>query len=282
MSFLSNLSPERQARMAEVFRRTEAQKAEVRKKEAEERKRLEDEQRNRPKDKEEQENSQSIQVESKVITPANIQNPKDYIILEGKIHGNYSYPDLLVSMDRKHYGKNWDDSHKALTDDGNFMLSIRQFVDFVKLLRTVNVYDGTGSLIGNNRKINGILDEIYKVGGDWRSEWLDAKFELSGNKTFINYEHRNQGGNIKSLRREQLADYLKEDRQIDLGSWLNNANNQGLPEPNVKNGSIYYWKPENERVAGFVADSDGADLGCDWDPSDSGSSLGVRLAREKI
>ena len=276
MSHLYNISPERRARMEQVFRRTEKQKAE-------ERKRQEDEQRNKPENGIEQEKP-IVSTENRVITPANIQNPGDYIILEGKIHGNYSYPDLLVSMDRKHYGKNWDDSHKALTDDGNFMLSIRQFVDFVKLLRTVNVYDGTGSLIGNNRKINGILDEIYKVGGDWRSEWLDAKFELSGDKIFINYEHRNQGGNIEPRRREQLVDYLSSNKcpGIDLENWLNNASEHGLPEQNVKNGSIYYWKPENERVAGFDAYSGRAYLDCGRDPSSSDSSLGVRLAREKI
>ena len=38
---------------------------------------------------------------------ARVQNPEGYIILPGKTHSTYSYPETLITMDRVHLGKNW-------------------------------------------------------------------------------------------------------------------------------------------------------------------------------
>jgi hypothetical protein len=233
------------------------------------------------------------QVAQNPPTPANgISKPQDYIILPGVAHGNYSYPDLLVAMNKTHHGKNWYNAHEALSQEGNFMLGIRQFTDFLNLLRTGKAYDGAGKLI-NSQKIEGILDDIYKVESSWRSEWLDAdfkvldkKFGLFGGKVVMNYEHRIINGKLTPTRKDEVLEgYLDETKNpgIDLADWLTRATYQGLPPSDVKMGSLYYYKPgkDNNSVAGFGAGSGRAVLDCGGDPSGTGAALGVRAARAK-
>jgi len=74
---------------------------------------------------------------------------------------------------------------------------------------------------------------------------------------------------------ETLLGTRNKQEVIDVFSWLNET-------------PTYLWRlnsrPDklDERVAGFGANSGGADLGCCGYPSDSLSSLGVRMVREKI
>ncbi len=70
-------------------------------------------------------------------------------------------------MKTTHQGKNWKDSHSALNQEGAFMPTIRQFVDFLNLLRSGKAYDGRGKLVDKS-KLDGILDEIYTVRDPWR------------------------------------------------------------------------------------------------------------------
>ena len=223
-----------------------------------------------------------------VPTPININNPHDYIILPGAIHGNYSYSDTLVAMERTHHGKNWNDTYVALINEGASMLSIRQFVDFLSLLKSGKAFDGNGSPI-DKLKLDSILDEIYTVRSPWRAEWLDAKFSVTdktlgmfGGKTFINYNHKLINGQLVAQRNEELEECLMRDEKIDISDWLSNATPQGLPQKNCATGSLYYWYPKNGKVARFRAVSDRADLSCDRYPSDSYWSLGVRAASPKI
>jgi len=220
-----------------------------------------------------------------------INNPEKYLILPGASYGNYSYNDTLVSIDRKHHGKNWFDTHKALASEDAYMLTIRQFVDFLKLLKSGNVHDGTGKKL-DSRRINDVLNEIIAVRDPVRAEWLDADFKVFKKKLIaksdlmINYGHRlNSNGEIKPQYSEPLEDWLDKDRTpgINFDDWLNNANKHGLPSPKVGNGDLYYWSPDrdNNSVAWFCAVSGGALLGCSWDPSYSVRALGVRVAREK-
>ena len=66
-----------------------------------------------------------------------IVSPEKYIILPGTTHENYSYSDSLVAMDRTYQGKDWTNCHKAVAQEGGCMLTIRQFIDFVNLLKTI-------------------------------------------------------------------------------------------------------------------------------------------------
>lgn len=228
-------------------------------------------------------------------TPAQrVANPGDYIILEGRTHGTgksaYTYPDTLVGMGTKHQGKNWSDSHIALAQEGNYMLSIRQFVDFLSLIKSGNAYDGLGKKVASS-KLASILDDIVTVRAPYRSEWLDADFKVQEKlkifkgKILMNYEHTIVNGKPDPQRpNEILEGYLAKDKTIDFDDWLARATYQGLPPPDIKDGSLYYWKPlkDNNSVAWFVANSGRTGLDCDGDPTNTDSSLGVRPARKKI
>jgi len=219
----------------------------------------------------------------KAPNPSKIANAGNYIILEGRKHGNYEYPDTLVEMERSPLGKNWFDAHEELNNEGCYMLTIRQFADFLSLLKSGNAYDGKGKQISGG-KLTSILNEIVEVRDPWRAEWLDAKFEKVNGVLRMNYQHYIVNRKLEAQRKEDLASCLMESKTpgIDMNDWLSNANYQGLPSANVKKGKLCYWKPEANYVAGFNADSDGAYLVCSRDPTGTDSYLGVRRSREML
>jgi len=165
------------------------------------------------------------------------------------------------------------------------MLNLRQFVDFLNLLKTGKVYNGKGNKLSST-KIREIYNEITKVKSTWRAEWLDADFKLENNNDlYMNFNHKTINGKLEPQNSEKLTNYLAKDKNpgIDLEYWLKNANDLGLPTPNTPKGDLYYYQPEkdNNSVARFGAYSCWACLGCDWDPRSSGSSVGVRPIKIK-
>src|SRR3989344_4298872 len=216
-----------------------------------------------------------------ILNPANINNAHEYIILPGATHGSYTYPEMLVAMERTHHGKNWNDAHELLVKENAYMLTIRQFVDFLSLLKSGKAFDGNGRQLDKG-KLEDVLNDIIEVREPWRSEWLDAKFE-DGNIIYHALE-RKSGSYTLVETKEPLVNYIKKDKSpgIDLSDWLANATYQGLPSKNVNDGSLYYWKPKDGTVARFVAGSVWAVLYCCGYPSGTYSSLGVRAVRAKI
>ncbi len=218
-------------------------------------------------------------------TPASSQsNNNEYIILEGKKHGNYSYPDLLIPTELSYKNKNWNDTHELLQKNNEYMLTIRQFVDFLNLLKSGNAFYESGKQIPQAR-LDEVLNDIIEVRDPWRSEWLDAKFskkaKLFKNDWAVIYHEITNGKSNEVTA--SLEDYLVEDKipGIDFDDWLKNANNHGLPKQNIKDGKLYFYHPRDGAVARFGANSGRADLGCGRDPDSSDSSLGVRAAHEK-
>ena len=214
-----------------------------------------------------------------IPTPASINNPENYIILEGRTHGKYNYEDLIVSKTVYHKNKNWNQAHELLHQDGEYMLTIKQFVDFLTTLKSRNAYDGKGNKISSS-ELENIFNEITEVRAPWRAEWLDAKFE----DTNILYGHRIQNGILVPTYTQQLEAHLSQNKTpgIDLQDWLTNANEHGLPIEKTKNGKLYYWSPANNSVARFIAYSDWALLDCSGGAEGSYTSLGVRPSRKKI
>ena len=202
-------------------------------------------------------------------------NKEDYVILEGRTHGSYEYPDILVAKQRSLQGKNWHKAQEALEAEGRFMPTIRQYVDFLTLLKSGKAYDGAGKKI-NNQELDSILDDILTVRNPWRAEWLDASFSKQGQEFYISYHRLNQG-KLEQVT-EPLQECLMQDKTpgIDIESWLQNANEQGLPSQSTKQEKLYFLHPREGRVAGFGADSVRASLDCDGYPRGSGSALGVR------
>ena len=123
---------------------------------------------------------QPKQVDKGLPLSANIQDPESYVILEGKQHGSYSYPDILVSTGKDYHSQDWNQTQQTLHNNNEFMLTIRQFADFLKLLKSDKVYDGKGKQLPK-QQLDQILNEILEVRSPWRSEWLDTDFKLISN-----------------------------------------------------------------------------------------------------
>lgn len=180
---------------------------------------------------------------------------------------------LEVAKARTLQGRDCNAQQADLHSGNERMCTIPEFREFINYLRTG---------YSNKQEAQQILDEIYKVAGNWRSEYLDGKFEKDGKNWLVNYHKFNPQGLIEQVR-EPLAPCLMENKipGISLDDWLANATPQGLPLPNVNSGDLYYWAPVNGAVAWFGACSDGALLDCVWDPTYTSPSLGVRAVRRQ-
>ncbi|MBS3163245.1 hypothetical protein J4427_00980 [Candidatus Woesearchaeota archaeon] len=256
-------------------------------------------------------------VQQPIQTPnINVQNPQDYIILEGR-HGTYEYPDLLVSKYRLSYNPevekvanilglklsntskekngrdyigniNWINSLRLNLELNGFTLNPRQGIDFISLLKSGKAFDGNENKI-DSKELERILDEIIGVRNPGRAEWLDADFkylnkagkeiqESEKGNLYIYYNHvRDANGNLIPRNRKLLEECLMDNCKIDLSG----CNKQGMP---TKEGDdINYWRPmkDNNSVAGFYASSGRALLDCLSDPLLSYSGLGVRIAKIK-
>ena len=214
--------------------------------------------------------------EIKKPSPIIIPNSDKYILLEARTHNSYSYPDILTSIEKAHLGLNWNQAQETLHKNNQFMLTPRQYIDLINVLKSGKAYDGSGKLL-NQSAINSVLDEMLTVRDPWRSEWLDASFNAQGDLYTITY-HKITNKGLEQFTEPLDPDTLMKDKTpgISLDDWLNNATHQGLPRAKTKKGGLYYWSPGNDAVAWFLAGSGRADFGCGRDPQNSGSSLGVR------
>jgi hypothetical protein len=240
-----------------------------------------------------------------------VDNPEHYLILPGRSHGTYSYPDFVVSRHRLSYGPavekaarelgitvqnsgtekdghqyignvDWHTALKLNLQLGNVTLTPRQFIDLKELLEEgmegkKKVYDGKGKKV-DERALTAIYKEIVERRDPWRSEWLDAQFVDNNGSLFIRYNHKNQGNSLVFGTSESLEAHVTENSWIDPASF----NRQGLPTRKSRSQKLYFWSLTNGSVARFGADSGGAGLSCDWDPAVRDDALGVRAARKKI
>ena len=183
--------------------------------------------------------------------------------LEGVNLGNYIFMpqhNLYVAKKRRHFNKNWYDSHKALYSEKARMLTLREFIDFLALLKN------------GNAEFKNLYNEITEVRSPYRAEWIDADFKVANDKLYINYNHKIFGGEVKPQNSDLIEKCLMEDCKVDIGSF----NRQGLPTKKGNDFSYWYPRSDNNSVAGFGAFSGGAGLCCCWDPRGSGAELGVR------
>jgi len=180
---------------------------------------------------------------------------------------------LYVAKERTHLNENWFECHKLLQANGERMLILPEFIEFLKYTKT---------------NFPNIYKEITEVREPWRIEWIDADFKVKGKNLFINYNHiLDSNGNLVPQNSEVLdKNTLMKDKNlgISLENYLVSGHkNQGLPTKSCAGGNLYYWHPrrDNNSVARFDADSDRASLSCNWSPSNQYSSLGVRAAKQR-
>ncbi len=215
----------------------------------------------RKKNEPKQEVQEEEQAEKIIRMPESAEPKKDYVFVPSL--------GLYLSENRYLQDKDWNQTQKILHKEGRRMPTIPEFVELLKYLRSK---DGKSKL----KNAEKILDEIYTVRGPYRAEWLDAKFEEK-NGMYVAYHTFDSKGSIVQ-KSDELEEYLTEDKipGINLEFWLDDSTKQGLPEPKVAKGDLYYWYPRDGAVAGFSADSGRADLDCDGYPDDRDAGLGVR------
>src|SRR3989338_7909215 len=119
---------------------------------------------------------------------SNIRNAENYVILPGKAHGSYSYPNLVVAVEKTYLNSNWNQTHEALHRENAFMLSIRQYIDFLQMLKSGTVYNGRGTKLASG-KVDEILDEILTKRKPWGGEWLDAYFKEVNDASSHSHPH---------------------------------------------------------------------------------------------
>ena len=199
-----------------------------------------------------------------------------YVILPGSSRRGQEYPDLLASQNRDYFGKNWYETHEALAREGSFMLTPRQFFDFVLVLDSgKRIYNGNGRLVDSSVKTI-ILDKIMAKRDSWRVEWLDAYFVEKEGRLYMQSSHtRLADGRLVPMTSEPLEKCLMTNCYTDL----RNINRQGLPIKESKKHEIYFWHPANGRVSWFGVNSVRAGLVCDRDARYSGAGLGVRPSK---
>lgn len=174
---------------------------------------------------------------------------------------------LNFARERTLQGKNWYETHKELQSNGLSMPTIPEFIESLKYIKKYNPE---------------LYKEITEVRNPWRANWLDADFKVKGKDLYINYNHTlDSSGNLVPKNSEILdKNTLMKDKipGISLEDFLElDHTYQGLPSKNVKSGYLYYWNPrsDNNSVAGFIAGSVRAGLGCSGGPSYGVSGLGV-------
>jgi len=187
-----------------------------------------------------------------------------------EIDGFVYVPSLgfYVAKEKSHLGKTWNDAHEALNKENLRMLTIKEFLEFLKYTK---------------KEKPDIYKEIIEIREPWRAEWLDADFKPHNDQLYIYYNHRIKDNKLIPRNQELLdKNTLMKDKKISLEFWLNNPTSQGLPRKNTPEGELTYSYPKSDSnsVAWFIADSDGVYLFCGRNPWDSDSSLGVRAVKE--
>lgn len=293
-------------------------------KEVEEKERKKAEKERKGKAETQDEKAEEKQEEEEQITPiitaANIE-PADYILLEGKSYGSYSYDDLVVCKyklglvpevqqtarqlritvqntakeknGREYIGEiNQQEALKLNLLLGGFTLVPRQFWDFYKLLKSGKAFDGKGNKITKG-ELERIFNEIAEEREPWRGEWLDADFKyLDVNENPVNenepngeqwiyYEHKLEEQNGQKILVPKRKERLEICLMNDCLASFNSLNYQGLPTKKGKDFSYWFPRKDNNSVAGFDAGSDRASLNCNRYPSNRDASLGVRLCVPK-
>ncbi len=207
--------------------------------------------------------TQSIQ--EKVMSNINLEN---YIKLPQH--------NLYVGKNKILHNLTWQNTWNELEKQGLQMLTIKQFMDFLELLRQGTqgklIYNSKGNQI-SGQEIKAIYNEITKKRSLWGAEWLDAYFEQQQDGLYILTQNKKH--------KEKLENCIEKVCYVEL-----KFNSQGLPTKKSSNQeykqgkNIHYYYPRGGRVAGFYADYNRDFLDCSRDPKSSSSAPGVRGAKK--
>ena len=212
-----------------------------------------------------------------------IKDAQNNVTQKGYTRENIWVNDRLGNLD-------WYEQIPLVEHLGYSRMDNRQGLDFVNLLR--NGLEGKIVKDGNDKQlerdeIQDILDKLKKKEDPWRSEYLDARFQIQGDKIIMYSGHYTDKG-LPLQERIKLENikfkYSKEipkNKIVMSDGWtkFDNFNEQGLCTRLEQSDEVYNWYPRNNNVARFGANSDGFVLCCYGDPLNSNPRLGMRLAK---
>lgn len=199
-----------------------------------------------------------------------------YILLEGKDHEAYAYPDVLVAVERSHHELRLGEQEEKIHREGGFLFIPRQFVDWILLLRSGKVYDGNGKTVSRTI-VNNLLDHLLSSREPFRGERLSGQFtQVDGINYFAYYRFDSDKKFYKVT--DRITDCLLEEplRGISLEHWFAAATAQGFPPVSSPTGRLRYRPPQHERVPWIGADEYGPIFNCAGDPSFKDKEFGMR------
>lgn len=241
-------------------------------------------------------------VEAKTTQPqSHVQAPPQPLTVSANINQSdyVQIPQFgaLIGKREIFKGKNWTDTHYLLAENGLYMPNPVMFMTHFMNVREASqgrssLYDGNGSQLSQPEAqslwnyLSSTDRNLFSGQNCWT--WLDALFKKDINgKIYMETNH----GAVKDASGTWT---LPTGKSITLDSYLENSgvwadlpfNKQGLANKSSSNNgyvqgkNIYFWQPIENRVARFDADSDGACLNCNRDPTGTYSSLGVFACAE--
>ncbi|MFC1686090.1 hypothetical protein ACFLZZ_03655 [Nanoarchaeota archaeon] len=182
-------------------------------------------------------------------------DPTKYVFLEGKkyhtsgepnVPSKFSYRDTLVSMKRRLEELKWHDAHDLLHKDHEFMLTPRQFVDYLNLLRhglngNKEVLDGNKNPLQKDEIKSQLHDLALFTGG----EWINAYFSAKG--IFLEMEcvgvNERDSSKLEAKIKELVdKNTLAHGAQVSLLE--DSVSDQGLPIAKKLTPAIYYHAPK--------------------------------------
>ena len=169
---------------------------------------------------------------------------------------------------------------------GGKTLTLRQYADFLKLLKSKKAYDGNGMKI-DPKILENIFNDITQAKSPWRAEWIDGEVLYRNNEWYLAQSHiLDAQGNLIPQYIKPLDECLMEDKTpgIILDQWIKNPTKQGFPRKNIQPGDVYCMGPDkdNNSAVRIFASEDGLNLGFDGDKLFRSRDLGIRLVLDKI
>jgi len=215
-------------------------------------------------------------------------NSQDYILLEG----TDNYPDTLISTTSTLQNNSWYETHERLHEQGFYMPTIKQFVDFLKLLKSGNAFNEQGSRVPLTQ-LEQIFNEITELRTTGPLEVLDAKFEGINGVFYMNYNHKIINGQLQPQNAKILQSYVIHPNTTlgkilimpvaKLEYWLNNSTPEGLTPSNITDGDRLYncHIGEEDSIVAFATNAWTSGPGLIFGITPNSISGGVRHCKPK-
>jgi len=205
-------------------------------------------------------------------------NPRSYIQVP-------QYDRGVIAVAESHKGSDLYETLEKVANEGLTVPRISFFRQHWENVRKAGLDKSEGLVYSDGTPVSeGDAVDLWKYfssghrGGCWT--WLNARFRTEGGSWYMDKNltvgTNPAGEKILMGESEPLDCPIRQDKWTELS-----FNEQGFPtmlaanQRNEPGKNMYFWHPRENAVAGFVADSGRAGLGCNWGAGVRNASLGV-------